>query len=145
MQIALGRHSRVSIGDVSVANPAWAHASELLRVGLPLESLKSYPDRLAAVTADDAADLLKPCAGHEVIGLVGDGKVLLGLAPPFALDAGIDARADAAATGLPTPGRPMQKLPMPSKSNSSMVLLRSSPISWARHYGLTNSTRSAST
>ncbi len=48
----------------------------LVRDGRPLNDLDGYPKRLAAVTLPDLADLLEPCAGHEVVTVIGPQKAL---------------------------------------------------------------------
>ena len=45
-------------------------------LGLPLEAWDAYPVRLANTARTEVRDLMKSCAGHEVITLVGDGPGL---------------------------------------------------------------------
>jgi len=54
-----------------------ATLAQLERLGLPpLATLRALPAKISAVSAADVAGILGPCAGHEVLGLVGPAAVL---------------------------------------------------------------------
>jgi hypothetical protein len=64
-------------------NPYVATAGSILfslqfaaSLGLPLEAWDAYPVRLANTARTEVRDLMKSCAGHEVITLVGEGPGL---------------------------------------------------------------------
>jgi len=46
------------------------------RLGLPPEAWDRYPTRLASTARTEVRDLLKSCAGHEVVTLLGDASAL---------------------------------------------------------------------
>ena len=46
------------------------------RMGRPVLEVVSYSKRLAGVKSEHVAALLQPCAGHEVVGVVGHAAVL---------------------------------------------------------------------
>jgi zinc protease len=61
--------------DQSFATPA-AVAAAVMRAsrnGWPIDVWEHYPERLAATSRADVRGVIAPCAGHEVITIVGDG------------------------------------------------------------------------
>jgi predicted Zn-dependent peptidase len=53
-----------------------ASIESILRRGVPLSAYQSFPDDLANVSVKDIQALLEPCAGHEVVSVVGPQKTL---------------------------------------------------------------------
>lgn len=49
---------------------------DLIDTGSPVESLSTYPKRLAAVSTKEISDVLEPCVGHEVITVTGPARLL---------------------------------------------------------------------
>lgn len=54
--------------------------ARMLRDGLDLDALRAYPQALAAVDPASVGEVLEPCAGHEVIGVVGPPSLAEALA-----------------------------------------------------------------
>ena len=52
------------------------HLVETRELDLPLQSLARFPQRLASVKSPEMAELMKHCAGHEVISVVGSAEAL---------------------------------------------------------------------
>lgn len=46
------------------------------RMGYPVKAIGGFPQRLSKVTAQDVAKQLEPCAGHEVVAVIGPAKAL---------------------------------------------------------------------